>query len=92
MAHWLSPDALTQRRREFRSALALQGFTMRDFLAEAGVTATHMNLVLRGERPSPRLDRAVYQIVLTSFGHIVAEPYSPPESPDAQRPERPDAA
>lgn len=82
--HWLTEEGLARRRRTFRSALAEQGFTVRDFLAEADCTATHLNFVLRGQRPSDRIDRAVHTVIITAFGVTKAKPYCPPENPNAR--------
>lgn len=47
------------RKAQFRAALAVAGKTAQEWAADHGVTVTHLNYVLAGERESPRLNAAL---------------------------------
>ena len=57
------PTIRKQDRRRFKAALTQQGTTLTAFASQAGVTHTHLNYVLRGERRSPRLEQAIARVI-----------------------------
>lgn len=52
-----------RRRRQFKAAMVAAGMTLSAWAEEQGVTHTHLNYVLRGERKSPRLEAAIDAVI-----------------------------
>lgn len=54
------PQSGPTRKQRFNAALQLAGITLRDWCAERGVTAQHVNYVLNGDRtPGAELNAAI---------------------------------
>lgn len=52
-------DARSDKKAELRAALALAGKTIGEFAIECGVSRTHFDEVMSGERASGRIDALV---------------------------------
>jgi hypothetical protein len=52
-----------KRRRQFKAALVAAGIPLSVWAETQGVTHTHLNYVLRGERKSPRLEAAIGAVI-----------------------------
>lgn len=57
MAH--ADESRSDRKAELRAALALAGKTIGEFATECGVSRTHFDEVMNGERESGRIDALV---------------------------------
>jgi gp16 family phage-associated protein len=55
------------RARRFKAALRLRGVTMRQWAQEAGYTDVHVLRVLRGDSPSPAINRMIDATIERAF-------------------------
>jgi gp16 family phage-associated protein len=60
-------ETLALRGRRFRAALRLRGITMRQWAQDAGFTDVHVLRVLRGDSPSPALNRMIDATIERAF-------------------------
>lgn len=58
------------RKQQFNAALALAGTTKQEWAEAQGVTVTHLNYFLDGERSSAPLDAAVSQFIRAQAGKM----------------------
>lgn len=54
------------RKARFKAALAVAGLTAKEFAAENGVTRTHLNCVLLGDRVSAPLNQKIDELIARS--------------------------
>lgn len=57
------PNKASERKKQFKAALALAGLKQKDWLEQQGVSDTHLNAVFKGERDSNRLDQAIDALI-----------------------------
>lgn len=70
-----------KRRELLRRALGKDGFTLRQFHGKLDVSRTHLDYVLDGERPSQRIDVAVWMVIAHCFGEKIAANFVPGKPP-----------
>lgn len=59
---------LAERRKRLKAAVAHGGFTIGQFCERIGVTHSHLNYTLRGERQSPWVDECVRKLIKAELG------------------------
>lgn len=70
------------RRALLRGALAQDGYRVEDFANKLHVTHTHLNFVLRGQRPSARIDHSAYLLIAFVYGDRIGSRYAKTEPKD----------
>lgn len=63
------------RRALLRGALREDGYKITDFAQRMNITHTHLNFVLRGGRPSARIDAAAAMLITYVYGERLGSRY-----------------
>lgn len=78
----LSPDEwrdfCARRRQLFRAAMAIGGFTVTAFAERLDRQRVHVYKVLNGDRGSPWIEAAIYQVIAAAFPAEAAPYYVAP--------------
>jgi len=56
--------------KAFKAALALKGMTLGEFARQLGVSRRFVLYVLRGQRPSKRVEKAILDFVENTLGAV----------------------
>lgn len=80
-----TPPWFRYRRALLRGALREDGYTLPDFAAKMSITHTHLNFVLRGLRPSTRIDKAACLLITYVYGDRIGSRYAKKEPTNVKR-------